>query len=330
MKVALYTGKNPVGYSIVCMAEQLASRMEGAAIATSPGGKQIQHADLVVNFVPEDTEVIRGQQRYTHYVRMIVFLTPNWEEYTEITRMTIIGGALVDPFVVHSKYSYDLVARFIREYLSPGKARKALGNLHCIDWGIEPEFSASNLADPIKWIVPYNRINQQQKRVREHHDLSTTFTVAMAQRGKVVDTLFIVHHGLFDTSAMPQYDTYRWVDQPGNRDDYRSLLWDRGAFLCTSKYESFGIYYLELLCSGIVGVFQDEPWVRKLLPSYPLIHSRNNLVPSMLDVVDNYAAYRTLLTTEIVPYIRARYDLGKFATDLLKCNQLQNTQGGEA
>jgi hypothetical protein len=88
-------------------------------------------------------------------------------------------------------------------------------------------------------------------------------------------------------------------------------------FLSTSQWESFGIYYLELLCSGVVGVFQDRPWVRELLPGYRYIVSTKELVSTLQHVRENYDEARAYLLAEVIPQIRKAYDLKAFCQGLL-------------
>jgi hypothetical protein len=135
--------------------------------------------------------------------------------------------------------------------------------------------------------------------------------------------MFIASTNLWQNVVPGDWPAYRFLEQPRTRDEYRSLVQDRGMFLCTSLSESFGIYYLELMLSGAVGVFLDKPWVRSLLPNYKLVYSEAELAAAYLSVYRNWDQYYEYVQKEVVPWVRQTYDLDKFVQGLLNCNQLQ-------
>ena len=62
--------------------------------------------------------------------------------------------------------------------------------------------------------------------------------------------------------------------------------------------------YLELLASGVVGVFLDYPWVRDLLPGYKLMAKDQDTAADMLHYVySNYEKCRQYVIDEIRPFI---------------------------
>lgn len=61
------------------------------------------------------------------------------------------------------------------------------------------------------------------------------------------------------------------------------------AFVCMSRTESYGIGWLELLAAGVLGVFDDKPWVRDLLPEYPYVTSSTDDMATMARWMANNA-----------------------------------------
>jgi hypothetical protein len=89
-------------------------------------------------------------------------------------------------------------------------------------------------------------------------------------------------------------------------------------FLCTSNYESFGLYYLELLASGAVGVFLDKPWVRALLPGYRYVAKKDDLLGMLKHVREHHAEAKQYIQENVLPFIRATYTIDRFAGELFK------------
>lgn len=108
------------------------------------------------------------------------------------------------------------------------------------------------------------------------------------------------------------------VREQGTRQQYVEWIADRGAFLCCSNFESFGIYYLELLLSGCVGVFLDRPWIMKLLPEYPLVGPKEALLPMMSDLVDRFPYWQERIRTETIPQIQSRYSMERVQSQFLQ------------
>lgn len=107
---------------------------------------------------------------------------------------------------------------------------------------------------------------------------------------------------------------YAFETQP-DRAGYKVNASKTGVFLSTSRYESFGIYFMELLLSGAVGVFQDYPWVRSLLPGYPFVAPASEIVPMMLWVQANYAEAKAMIAEPVETY-RGMYRLDRFVDEL--------------
>jgi hypothetical protein len=58
------------------------------------------------------------------------------------------------------------------------------------------------------------------------------------------------------------------------REEFVGLLGSADVFVCNSRSETYGVGWLEMLGTGLLGVFRESWWVRDMLPSwYPLVAS---------------------------------------------------------
>lgn len=306
MTICVYVGKNPPGTSMNLVGSQICDRT--GAVLTQKVCDDMKGAH-VLSLVPEDSPKLIAASRFIGIQSITLLLAGDWDDFDTWTRGAVAAFITERKLVAHSKHSFLEVSSFVKEYLSPAKQRSALSNLLYIPYGVGDEFRPT-AKNPLNWIVPYNRVTNHDKNVALHSELTSKFNVMM---GGAVDTLFILSP-VFERREVGQY---RFVNQPATRQEYLQLIADRGAFLCTSNSESFGIYYLELLCSGAVGVFMDKPWIKRLLPDYPLIaSSKTEALGMMKDVATNHAKWYESLVNSTIPYIRMEYDLDKFATSV--------------
>jgi glycosyltransferase involved in cell wall biosynthesis len=300
------------------LAKSIANCIPGAVVSNRQS--DLDHVDLVVNVDWEATPKLVTAQRFQHYKKLVVVLGGNFEELTAGDKLGLIGRVTPRiPLVVHSRHSHNAVTKFARTWLNATKLRKILESVHCILYGIEDAFEWSEEKNKYKWVVPFNRIDRKHKDIDLHYAITGKVTNALLLRdGIKLDSMFIYSPKLWQAAPPSEFPDYRYVDQPSSRDDYRGLVKDCGMFLCTSKSESFGIYYLELMCTGAVGVFLDKPWVRTLLPvADKLIFSKEDLAAGAIHVLDNYEEYRQYLKEVVVPYIRQTYRLQKFVDEVV-------------
>lgn len=309
--IVVYVGKNPPGSSMYLVGQQIVQN--GCGVLATSIGETMKGAEMVITLVPEDVPKLEKAKRFLGIGRIVVFLAANWEEYGDWDRGAMLGFAASNTMVVHSRHSFDEVMHTAKSLLAPAVVRRLQNEtLVCSLFGVSSEFECSP-RDPTQWIVPYNRVNQTQKNLNLHQEITQKFQIAM--RGKVQTTFILFGGDGFKKDA--DLSAYLVVPQPEDRKDYVQLIANKGGFLCTSNFESFGIYYLELLCSGCIGVFMDRPWVRKLLPDYPLIaKNKVEALAMMTSVAKTYPDWYERLTQEIIPFIRKTYDLKRFAQSL--------------
>lgn len=312
---AIYVGKNVKGSSMYLVAEQIADRVEGVDVVESTS--KLAHYKFVLNMVLEDTAKIVTMKRFTGVKTIRNFLACNWEELDTCLRGSVLMHSLENGLVVHSKYSHDSVMTYAKRYFNASTLSVLMRKIRFVPYGVSNEFEVSD-KPATNWIVPYNRVNHTQKNLKLHSEISHKFSSVCALRGLPYNHKMVLldGYGSFgsEDKSLLAYETSK---QPETRQGYLDFISDRGSFLCTSNFESFGIYYLELLCSGTVGVFLDKKWVRDLLPGYPLIaRGREEAIELMLRVSSDHSL-RSEVISKVVPFIKERYNLDLFATEVM-------------
>ncbi len=292
--------------------KQIADR-SGATLTTSIG-ESLKGCEKVVTLIPEGVPRLEQARRFMGFKKVILFIAGSWDAFTLWEKGSIIAHATEHPVVVPSPYVHATAINDAKHLLSPAKLRQFMKNLHYIPYGVSEEFSPAR-RNPYRWIVPYNRVEvgPMTKNVSVHREITEKFKIMM--RGKTEHRFIMLKAPGYEKNI--DLSCYEVVEQPPTREEYLQLIADRGGFLCTSLSESFGIYYLELLCSGVVGVFLDTKWVRMLLPNYPLIaENKVHALALMKEVVEDYDHWHKVIVEEWVSFIRNTYDLNRFVATL--------------
>lgn len=246
----------------------------------------------IINLLPPKILPLIKQKRFLHYNALVNVFTPNPFEYTRPELAGIIASLQDHTLVCHSPQLYDELAAILKNTFSPHFRRSYGDRLKMIRYGVSEEFKTGEMNNMHKWIVPYNRLNETQKQFRLHSTVTNKALqlLALIDFEVQTDVILMDHPRSNRERYAKELESYNVITQPESREGYAERLQQYGGFLCTSKNESFGIYYLELLASGVVGVFLDRPWVRKLLPDYPYIVKKDELPHAMMHVIADYPA----------------------------------------
>lgn len=198
-----------------------------------------------------------------------------------------------------------------RKFFSPSVCREIAKQSSTNYYGLEDGFKIHADANPDSLVVPYNRWEPGQKNLPLHMQLSLVYRTYCENHGRPFEQVFYINEDdrKRKEKEIPDHagQVYDFRDQFYDRQEFYENIGRHGIFLSTSVRESFGLYYLELLLAGVVGVFQRYPWIEGLLPEYPYMGSENELVPMLAWVRDNYAEARARVINEIAPIIRERY-----------------------
>lgn len=311
----------------------------GHEVEISVGVKRDKmHKTHVLNLYEHRVPSIVKAARYMHLLSVTSVYVRNPKEFLLGEWVGILGqygkpkasGVLLNS-VCHSEFMYEWIKRDARKYFNASFARDVVSNHYCIPYGIRDEFSDEGKNDKNLIIVPFNRFDAGYKNFADHIETVTKFNQICTLKGLPQPT-HLFRHGQ-NLGPKPKqaanYDTsvYQMEVQPRNRHDYIRDAKTYGMFLCTSVSESFGIYYLELLMSGAVGVFLDKPWVRKLLPDYKFICPKATLTETLFWCYTHYDEAKQYLREEVQPYIRERYMMRRFASQM--ADLIESSEGRE-
>lgn len=271
------------------------------------------------------TPAIMAQVRYARPACVLSVWTGNVEGYTDqflISYASMFAKPRMSGVplrhISHSRHTENALKAKVRDWFKLTITLNIVKNCATHLYGVSEVFQPGE-NDPDRLVAPMNRFVNSSKNVTLHAELTGKYQAWAAMKGLSPVTHFYHAPGFgpegFESRA--DLSAYAIEEQPAVFDAYVANASKTGMFLCVSNFESFGIYYLELLMSGAVGVFLDRPWVRALLPGYPFIGSKSQLVDMMTHVRQHYHEVRADLIERIVPELRERYSLPKFAAGLV-------------
>jgi hypothetical protein len=207
------------------------------------------------------------------------------------------SGAAIRLFAI-SPYQHQQIKTLVRRTFAPALGRTILTNVEASRWGVSSAVTWGTENDPDNWIVPANRIDptDKQKCLVAHQQTTQKIGTLLANAKAPIQRhdFFVNDDAHTAKVTKPKItrqqaeQTYAVLPQRTDREEYFDGLHAYGMALCTSKFESFGLYYLELLKSGVVVVFESYKWVQDLLPGYPFIASREDLAPMAVAVRLNH------------------------------------------
>lgn len=312
-------GENIAGSAITNVGNSIRTALiaHGLEVAMDYDFKNLN--GFVINLLPHHITRIEGAKRFTGINKIVNVFAPNVEEYSPSEMASIALSALKHPMVCPSDYAHRSFMDFVVKYFSPEIIMKLGKNIHTIPYGINPQFSGKfNPANADRFIVPFVRDNQGQKRIKLHHDISKTIAKDVKNAfSRDISTTFLYNPVFLKKESL--YPSYEMKEVFESQVLLSLDVRDYGFFISTSQFESFGLFYLELLASGVVGIFADKPWVRSLLPhDYPFIYPDKLLGKKALEVYaqvingDCDEAKKAILSAQ--SHIRTMYSWDTFAS----------------
>ena len=274
------------------------------------------HGKNVLNLDPDVVPELNRNWRIHLPSRVNVF-SPNPEEYTRADLaqiMLAIAGAKT-PLIMPSPYCQEVFHKEAQEVFRPSLARSVMSLMPCLLYGMSDEFQPHK-ANKNLWMAPFNRISQNQKRIREHQQATDYVVAAISRRGLQAPVTHVyLGQGKAET---PYTHSYVFHEQPKKRSDYVENCRKSGMFLCTAKFESFGLMYIELLLSGVIGVFVEEEWNRLLIPDYPHKCSMKDLPALALHIYDNYEDCYAQFVKGTLPGLREKFSWQTFGDEVFR------------
>jgi hypothetical protein len=306
------------GLSVNHIADDLKKRLSGDVEVTNKLD-DIAGA-TIINLIPHDTLKIAKVKRYCSFEKIIHVFVSNLYELTESELVGIIHEQAVNGKIVcFSRTSYNDIMDFVKSHYAPQKVLQMMDNILHISYGIDFDvFKLSKENDKNKFIVPHTRINNIQKNADLHHEITKEFNHYCKSKHNVEPEHHLLYHPIYEEKAKSLSNTYVVREQFYDREGYVNLAKSCGMFLSTSVTESFGLMFLELLAMGVVGVFLDKKWIRRLLPNYPFIAQQKDLLSMMVTVYENYEDSRKILLDEVIPEIKEKYNIDTFCKEVEK------------
>lgn len=331
MRIAVYVGKNAPTRSIYIFGEDIAAslRMYGhdSFVATKLG--DIAKTDVVLNLLLESIGEIEGIRRFNGAGKQIVLVTAHPVEFTEHQLIAACSWLIELKFIVHSSYNYEALVQVLDAF-APMRKKAMKENLHLIWGGVTESFWSDGSNDVDQWMVPYNWWGGAEKNIVGHVETVKNVHLLLARSNNRFpkQKFYCMNESeLARISAVCADDHYDCELQPEDRKDYMLNARKTGAFICTSKTESLGLMYLELLASGAVGLFLRRDWVEKLLPDYKLIADTPlELAVMARDVYQNYGRAHSYVKNTVQPFIRANRSHTAFMSMVVKLLETGSTK----
>ena len=273
--------------------------------------------DLVINLVPKCAAGLMNSKRYMPFGKIVHVFTPNAEEFTswELAGMLAVTGK--DCYwVAHSPYNARNIRRLMKAMFSPAYVRTFEERFWDIPCGIKAEDFVNGKKDPDLLIAPFNRLSAAQKNIKLHSEITRKFLIASKVRNRNPRVELYLCEA-FDKKHSLDLEPYVVQKQPEDRKAYLERAGKCSLFLCTSGWESFGLYYLELLAAGAVGVFLERMWAKDLLGDYPLIVPKERLLETLMWSYE-HREEAVKLIAPAVSRLKKQYALSRFCDVILE------------
>lgn len=324
MNISLYTDKDKTG-STYLMASDLAKVLNKLGHTTKIGSRLIKEdlgrPDVLLNFIPKDSIKILNIRRYLYYGKAWTIFSPGLSAFNDpqIGYMLLTGAYV--PIVVHSPTIYEALRVKAKKLLSPSFQKILSKNLIHIPYGVLDIYTHKNKPHSAEstYITPFTRCVETHKKYSDHRNLTIKTNTFLKNNG--FDSITKLYYASPELSHIESVSTDGYEIHPilNNRCDYATMLNTIGHSISLSDNESFGLYYIELLLSGVIVIFADYPWVRKLLPNYKFIVPKKDIPLVALAIRRDYSKHYQYIINQVIPELKMKYTLDIFANKLLQC-----------
>lgn len=322
MNITLYTDPDVTGSTyIMCVDLSFALQELGhdVTIVTAIGKIAETRPDLLINLIPKDVIKLQKQAgRYFYCGSMITLFSPGLSIFSRPQIGYMLLSALETPIIAHSPAIHKDLIHEASTLLSPAINRKVRENLTLIPYGVGPDYEFKKREDLTWFVAPFTRAVADHKRFPLHSKTTVKTNVLLKKNGFDMKTAFYASSGKLSHTEGKDLSAYEVRDIILDRKAYARELQKFAFAISTSDYESFGLYYVELLMSGVVVLFSDYPWVQSLLPGYKWVAKDADLPALALYVRKNYDEVFDDIQNNVLPFIRENYTISKFAKELLK------------
>lgn len=317
------------GISVTCLSEDVAAilRSDGHTVELvkrAGDAKNLGDKHVISDRLNRSADVL-GLFRYAPPLSYQMCHAYNLEEFSGpldwfrhvIPLVQVRRGSRPVHLILQSPRQRTMVNQYLRSVASASVILEVNKLLDYELLGIADYFTDVGLNDPALWVVPFNRW-VQQKSPELNAEITAKALSVLAMRGhrNIRATMYVAaryYSGVQDRTGLP------WVvePQPESRQEYVNTAQRSGISLCTSSFESFGLYYLELIACGCVVVFLDRPWIRELLPGYPYIADAKDLPALLVYVFENFPECKSRVSSLWMEDFRGKYMLRRYVDRLV-------------
>lgn len=327
----MYAGNLPDSSSVIFgkdVAQVLKARGYRVRVCDTIKDSEAFHKNYVLNFREHLTGDLLKMNRFIHMEAVASLHAEAVENYSEQGWIAMVSNFMKPKafgvpvsLVAISQYQYNQISRRVNGTFKPSVAKAVMANVRLYPGGVLPNFKSEGTNDRQLFIVPANRVNAPAKNLDLHSKVTTQVKTALAVKGH--QTVHVFRYGPnYGSEKYPvnRFDLscYKMMEQPKKRSSYVKQARRYGISISTSRYESFGLYYCELIASGVVVVFLDREWNRLLFPEYEYRCDADNLAALTLDTYNNYSEAQAYMLTTVRPYLDRHYRIGRLVDSLLK------------
>ena len=250
---------------------------------------------------------------FTKRPKIATFLIQSLKEFYQqpfLLKKALFGLEVSDLVIFDSVATQRLALGCLNKLYNASRVMKISSKAPTIPLGIEvSSIDAVERKDYEKFTIVNGTLNFTWKKMPE------LLEVCASIYGTGRDFNLRMHWTNPDRSEADAFaDKYPFVevvhDQP--REVYWESCRSSQVFLCTSRFESYGLSYLESLLGGCVGIYWAADWQRGVLPdNYPFVsRSLDGLRKQLLWVYDNYAQAKEKVA-HVPQWVRDNHDARK-------------------
>lgn len=288
--------------------------------------------DLLLNTNPRAIiEVQKVAGRYFYCGELVTLFTPCMYAFNNAQIAYMMVSALDTPMIAHSPKIYDDIRLEVKRLFNPAIQRKIMANVFLIPYGVSSDYVFAKRTEDLlgNFVAPFTRAITTQKRYPTHQKVTQLTNALYSLKNWPMKTVF--YYASKRWAHVDTVDTTGYELRPVivDRTVYAKEMQEYAFAISCSDDESFGLYYIELILSGVIVLFSDFPWVHMLLPGYKFVTTDEDLPKLAVWVREHYDEAFAYIEKEVVPYINERYRIEKFAQALVeKFGKVEVKEGG--
>jgi uncharacterized protein (UPF0335 family) len=322
MKIVLFTiPEETASLHIMCkdMLAEMKAQGYDVVMTSNMSELPVLRPDLLVNFSVKDIlNIQRAAGRWWYCDKLVNTFTMSCETYYRAMMAGFLASILDTPMIAISQAIKDDILNRGREMFNAATMRTIAQNTHMINYGVLDCYKFTKKQNLDAFIAPITRL-AEDKRFSDHQE-ATIRTMALFHMKKMAPRTAIYLTMKLSLSKFKKLTTdgYDVKEIILDRKVYAEELQKYAFSICTCDFESFGLYYIELLLSGVIVIFADYPWVHKLLPNYKYVCKLDELPGLALHLRKNYDEAFAYIEKEVIPFIRENYLIGSFVNKFMQ------------